>query len=336
MRIENVQVLTSDGVFKKGAVEFGGTILKIETSEKKGPAAGPYLIPGLVDIHTHGAVGGDHSDGSADAMREMALFYARNGVTSFLATTLTATEETLAGAMENVARYMRPEGGARCVGVNMEGPFFSREKRGAHPAELLRLPDISMFERLYRLSGESIKIVCVAPELAGAMGFIRAASQVARVSLAHSAAGYKTAMEAFSSGATHVTHVFNGMNPFLHREPGIVGAALDAGASVEFICDGHHLHPAAVRAVFSLFPRCACMISDSLRCAGLPDGNYESAGLPVAVKNGQARLEDGSLAGSTISLMQGIRIAVSMGIPLAAAVTAATAHSARSIGLEGR
>ncbi|MCL2227826.1 MAG: N-acetylglucosamine-6-phosphate deacetylase [Oscillospiraceae bacterium] len=338
MHIEDVQILMGDGVFRKGSVEFGETIEKIEISEASGIdfGVGQYLIPGLVDVHTHGAIGGDHNDGSGEKMAEMAQFYARNGVTSFLATTLTAAEPVLEKAMRNVARFERPPDGARCLGVNLEGPFFSHGKRGAHPADLLRLPDISLFERLFRLSGESIKLVCVSPELDGAMDFIREASKLAHVSLAHSNADYKTAMQAFANGATHVTHLFNGMSPFLHREPGIVGAALDANAFVEVICDGYHLHPAVVRAIFGMFPKRACLISDSLRCTGLPDGDYESAGLPIIVRAGRAMLADGSsLAGSAITLLQGVRIAVSLGVPLANAVSSASSHCAQALGMEG-
>lgn len=335
-RIENVQILMNDGVFRKGSIEFGETIQKIELCDTSNiGTVGSYVIPGLIDLHTHGACGGDHSDGSAEKLHEMSLFYAKNGVTSFLATTLTDTEESLSVAMGNIAQYERSENGARCVGVNMEGPFFSYDKRGAHPAELLMLPDIHMFKRLFKLSGECIKLVCVSPELEGAMDFIREASQMCYVSLAHSTANYETAMEGFANGATHVTHLFNGMNSFLHREPGIIGAALDSGAFVEVICDGNHLHSAMIRAIFNMFPRRTCLISDSLRCTNMPDGNYESAGLPIVVKNGKAMLKDGhSLAGSTITLLQGVRIAVSLGIPLANAVTAATLHCAQAIGME--
>jgi len=336
MLVENAQVLMGDGVFRRGAVTFGDTIEKIDVCETAGAGTGPYLIPGLIDVHTHGARGHAHSDASAGALREMAAFYAKNGVTSFLATTLTAPEDELASAMRVVAQYERPPGCARCVGVNMEGPFLSYGKRGAHPPHLLKLPDVPMFERLFGISGSSIKLVSIAPELDGAMEFIREASKLCHVSVAHSTADYGTAMRAFGSGATHVTHLFNGMSPFLHRDPGIVGAALDAGAFVEVICDGHHLHPAIIRTIYRLFPQRACMISDSLRCAGLPDGKYESAGMPVVLKDGKATLEDGSsIAGSAITLMQGVRIAVSLGIPLADAVTAASKHSAQAIGMEG-
>ena len=337
MRIENIQILMSDGVFRTGSVEFDEVIRKVEVSGvvKSGAGAGPYLIPGLVDIHTHGALGGDYTESETDKMHEMSGFYASNGVTSFVATTLTAEEEKLEHAMRQISQFERPRDGARCLGVNVEGPFFSHGKRGAHRADLLQKPSMSFFDRLDELSGGNIRIACVAPELDGAMEFVSEASKKCTVSLAHSTADYATAMNAFDNGATLVTHLFNGMNSFLHREPGIVGAAMDANAFVEVICDGFHLHPAVVRATFKMFPTRVCLISDSLNCTGMPDGNYESAGLPIKVEGGKAMLRDGSsIAGSTISLIQGVRNAVSLGIPLADAVVAASTNPAKSIGVD--
>ena len=334
MRIENVQILMNDGEFRNGSVSFNETIQNVEVHDKLCKDNINYLIPGLIDVHTHGALGGDHTDGCGKKMLEMAEYYAKNGTTSFLATTLTATEEELSNAVNVAGAYERPENGARCQGIHLEGPFFSHEKRGAHPADLIRQPDISMFKRLNELSGGKIKLVAVSPELDGAMEFIKEVSKVCRISLAHSACDYKTAMQGFASGATHVTHLFNGMNPFLHREPGIIGAAMDSGAFVEVICDGYHLHPSVIRLIFRAFGRKVCLISDSLRCAGLPDGDYESAGMAVTVKSGKAALKDGgSLAGSTITLLQGVRNAVSLGIPLADAVTAASINCAKSLGI---
>ena len=323
----------SDGVFRRGSVEFDDKIKSVNVYETGSANVGPYLIPGLVDVHTHGALGSDFSD-NPSGMQEISLNFAKNGVTSFLATTLTAPINEIEGAVRYISEFRRPQGGARCAGINIEGPFLSYDKRGAHQAALLRLPEISIFERLYGLSGESIKLISVAPELEGALEFIRVVSKITKVSLAHSAADYKTAMLAFANGATQVTHLFNGMNSFLHREPGIIGAALDANAFVEVICDGYHLHPAMIRTVFRLFPQRTCMISDSLRCAGLPDGEYESAGLAIILKDGKATLKNGGgLAGSSVSLMQAVRIAVSIGIPLADAVTAAAVRSAEAIGM---
>jgi len=268
-------------------------------------------------------------------MGEMSLFYAKNGVTSFLATSMALKEEELSGIMSSFARFERPEGGARCLGVNMEGPFLSLEKKGAHSADGLRDPDISMFERLNALTKGNIRLVSIAPELPGATEFIRAVSKTCGVSLAHSAAGYDTAKQGFDSGATHVTHLFNAMNPFLSRDPGLVGAAMDADAYVEIISDGIHLHPGVVRAVYKMFPGRVCMISDSVRATGLPDGEYELGGLPIIIKDGMSTLLDGTIAGSIITLMEGVRRAVGFGVPLSHAVNAATINNARAIGLDG-
>jgi len=237
--------------------------------------------------------------------------------------------------VQKIAKYNRRANTARCVGINMEGPFFSHGKRGAHDPDLLKAPDLDIYKRLNTLSRNTIKLVCVSPELPGALDFIKEVSKTACVSIAHSEASYETAMEGFSSGATHTTHLFNGMNSFLHREPGIIGAALDSDAYVELICDGYHIHPSVIRAVFRMFPRRVCLISDSLKSTGLPDGEYESGGLPVIIKNGMASLKsNGSLAGSTISLLQAVRNVVSHGIPLAYAVMAASYNAAKSIGLQ--
>ena len=336
MRIENVNVFTEDGVFRKGAVVFDEAIRKVEIDPDPGQDTGLYLIPGLIDIHTHGAVNGDHSDGSREAMHDMARFYIENGVTSFLATTITCSREQLADAMDNVSRYSRKRDSARCAGVNMEGPFLSYEKRGAHTHEFLEPPDNLMFQLMDAHADCSIRLVSIAPELPGAMDFIKGASKICRVALAHSAADYDTAMEAFQNGARHVTHLFNAMNPFLHRDPGIPGAAMDSCATVEIVCDGIHLHPSVVRAAFKMFPDRVCLVSDSIRCTGLPEGDYELGGLPVTVKNGKVTLEDGTIAGSSARLVDCLRNAVGYGIPLEKAVAAATINSARAIGLDGK
>jgi len=334
-KIENVQILMSDGVFRRGSIEFDEKIKNINVCETGGTEVGPYLIPGLVDIHTHGALGGGHIGDSKEKTQEMAKFYAKNGTTSFLASTVTATEDVLTKAMKNIGEYRRQKNGARCLGINMEGPYFSHGKRGAHPPELLRNPDISMFMKLNEASGGAIKIVCVAPELGGGMDFIKEVAKTCVVSVAHTEADYKTAMEAFSCGATHVTHLFNGMNPFLHREPGVLGAALDANAFVEIISDGFHLHPAVIRAAFNMFTDRVCLISDSIDMTGLPDGDYISMNMPVTVVDGKVMLRDSNtLAGSSITLMQGVRVATGLGIPLCKAVMAASRRSAEAIGVE--
>ncbi len=331
MKIEG-RIFTPDGAFKKGRIEFDSRIRKVSLSDDFNKQE-LYVIPGLIDIHTHGAMGYDHSDGSPEGLEQMAEFYAKNGVTSFLATTMTLDENTLITAMRTVRQYTRTTG-AKCAGVNLEGPFLSFEKKGAHKPEYLCHPDIEQFKRLYEASGNMIKLLSIAPELDGAIEFIREASDFCSIAVAHTAADYDTAMRAFDSGASHVTHLFNAMNPFLHRAPGVVGAARDAGANVEMICDGIHIHPSVIRATEKLFGSRFCMISDSIRCTGLPDGEYVSGNQPITVKDGKATLKDGTIAGSSISLMEGLRRTVSFGIQLEKAVAASTIQNACAIGMD--
>ena len=333
MLIKNARVFLPDGTVKKTDVCFEARVIETGALSGEGiDAEGLTLIPGLVDLHTHGAMGEDVSDGDEKALKQMAAFCANNGITSFLPTTMTLNEQTLTRAMHTIRDY-RNENGARVVGVRLEGPFLSAKRKGAQAAEFLHTPDVAFLKRLQQASGSLVRIVDIAPELPGAMEFIKEASTLCRVSLAHSAADYDSAVEAFHSGATQVTHLFNAMEPFLHRAPGIVGAAADENAYVEIIVDGIHLHPAMVRAVFKLFER-ICLISDSMRGAGLPDGEYSLGGQSVHVHDGKCTLEDGTIAGSGIHLMTGLRRSVEFGIPLEKAVAAATILPAKAIGME--
>lgn len=294
---------------------------------------GGYVIPGFVDIHTHGAVGQDFSDGDPDGMQPMADYYAAHGVTSYLATTMTLPEEILTKAMHTI-RDFRPNHGAKCAGIHLEGPFLCYQKRGAQAAEHLQKPDIGMFNRLNAESGGLIRLVTVACEEEGGFGFIREVSQKCTVSLGHSTADYDTALAAFAAGASHVTHLYNGMPSFLHREPGIIGAALDSDASAELICDGFHVHPSVIRATYRMFGDRINLVSDSLRCAGMPDGHYELGGQPIVMQQGKATLLDGTLAGSSISLLDAIRNVVRFGLPLQDAVYTATTAPAKAVGLQ--
>jgi len=315
-------------------IRFKKTFLAV--GKQDGPAdfdaAGKYIIPGLVDIHTHGAVGEDFSDGRPDGLQPLADYYAAHGVTSFLATTMTLKEETLTPAMHAI-RDFRRDGGAKCAGVHLEGPFLCYAKRGAQAAENLHKPDIALFQRLNEASGNQVKLVTVACEEEGALAFIRQASQICTVSLGHTTASYDTAMAGFEAGATHATHLFNAMPSFLHRAPGVVGAAFDAKASVELICDGLHIHPSVIRVTHQIFGDRLNLISDSLRCAGMPDGDYELGGQPITVKDHKATLLDGTLAGSSISLLDAVRNVVRFGLPLEAAVYAASTAPALAAGL---
>ncbi len=334
MLIKNAKVFVGKE-FVDGDVRFGSTIEAVGTLEGAADydAAGCYVIPGLVDIHTHGAMGEDFSDGNPAGMQPMADYYAAHGVTSFLATTMTLKEETLTPAMHTIRDFKR-QGGAKCAGIHLEGPFLCYAKRGAQAAENLHKPDADLFDRLNAASGGMVKLVTVACEEEGAEAFIRNVSQKCTVSLGHSTADYDTAMAGFAAGATHATHLYNGMPSFLHRAPGIIGAALDSGASVELICDGLHIHPAVIRATYKMFGDKLNLISDSLRCAGMPDGDYELGGQPITMKNGKATLTGtDTLAGSSISMLDALRNVVKFGMPLEAAVYAASTAPAQAAGL---
>ena len=339
MRYENGWIF-ADGRFVRGgfSVENGRFAHVLE--DVPGPAEdldGALVIPGLVDIHVHGCAGADFSDGDYAGLVRMARYLARRGVTSFAPASMTLPYDALDKAFRAAAR-LRREGladGARLMGIQMEGPFLSREKRGSQNPAYLRLPDWDRFLRLYDAAEGLLRIVDVAPELPGAVEFTRRASEKCRVSVAHTAAGYDQAAAVFDAGATHLTHLFNAMSGIHHRHPGPIGAASEReNVTAELICDGTHVHPSAVRMAFRLFPRRICLISDALRCCGMADGSYSLGGQEILLSGGVARLTGGAIAGSAADLYQCMRRAVSFGIPREQAVWAATALPARVIGRE--
>ena len=298
---------------------------------------GAKVIPGLVDIHTHGNSGADFSDGDIAGLKRMARYLARHGVTSFAPTSVTLPYDTLSKAFA-AARALhdaRPANTARVMGIHMEGPFFSESKKGAQNAAYLREPDMEMFARLRKDCGGLIRIVDIAPELEGAVLFIRKAAELCTVSVAHTNADYAQARAAFEAGASHITHLFNAMPPVHHRSPGVIGAGSERNdITAELICDGIHVHPSAVRMAFKLFPERICLVSDALRCCGMPDGTYDLGGQTVFLEGGVARLADGSIAGSATPLSECLRNAVRFGIPENEAIRAATLRPARVIGAD--
>lgn len=339
MRYENGWIF-ADGRFVRGgfSVENGRFAHVLE--DVPGPAEdldGALVIPGLVDIHVHGCAGADFSDGDYAGLVRMARYLARRGVTSFAPASMTLPYDALDKAFRAAARLRREglAGGARLMGIQMEGPFLSREKRGSQNPAYLRLPDWDRFLRLYDAAEGLLRIVDVAPELPGAVEFTRRASEKCRVSVAHTAAGYDQAAAVFDAGATHLTHLFNAMSGIHHRHPGPIGAASEReNVTAELICDGIHVHPSAVRMAFRLFPGRICLISDALRCCGMADGSYSLGGQEILLSGGVARLTGGAIAGSAADLYQCMRRAVSFGIPREQAVWAATALPARVIGRE--
>ena len=306
-------------------------------------ADGLYAIPGLIDIHFHGCMGHDFCDGTVEAIDAITRYEASCGVTSVCPATMTVSPESLVQVMDAARTYnespARP-GQASLVGINMEGPFISEAKKGAQAAEHIRLCDEALFCSLQERSGGLIKLVDIAPENEGAMELIDALPDKVTISLAHTTADYQTAKEAYDRGARHATHLYNAMPPFTHRAPGVVGAAFDSPhCRAELICDGVHIHPSVVRATFQLFgDDRMILISDSMRAAGMEDGQYTLGGQDVAVKGKYATLvSDGALAGSVTNLMDCMRTAVKeMQIPLESAIACATMNPAKAIGIYDR
>lgn len=340
MNYKNAYIYTEDFRFVKGgfSVEDGKFTNVLKEQEDAVDLDGAYVIPGLIDVHTHGSMGKDFSDGDVSGDLAMAKYYAREGVTSFAPATMTLPYDVIAKALA-AGRVLRDAGKgefgviSRLLGAQMEGPFFSEKKKGAQNGAYLRLPDFAAFEKLQKDSDGMILIADLAPELEGAADFAAKAKELCTVSIAHTDASYEDAKAAIDAGVTHLTHLYNAMPPIHHRKPGVIGAASENDAvTAEIICDGIHVHPSSVRMAFKLFgAERMCLISDSLRCCGMPDGEYELGGQQVFLKDNVARLEDGTIAGSATNLYECMRKAVSFGIPKEDAIRAATYNPAREL-----
>ena len=343
MIIRNGVLFTQDNTLKQADLLLeGGRIVQIAPAGSlEGEAIdarGNYVLPGFVDIHTHACVNSDFCDADADGIARMLAYYGKEGITSVVPATMSFDEPILADVLKTILPFFEREGtGAVLRGINMEGPFFNRVKKGAQNDQYIMDPSIEMFDNLFGLCDGRIRLVSVAPELPGGMEFIRAASKHCTVSVAHTEADYEIAMAAFEAGASHVTHLFNAMSPFLHRAPGVVGAAFDKAEHVEVISDGFHLHPSVVRSAFAWFGAGRiCLVSDSMRGTGMPDGaDYSLGGLRVIMKEGKATLEDGTIAGSTTNLAECCRRAIGFGVPIEQALRAATENPARAAGIFG-
>ena len=280
---------------------------------------GLSVIPGLVDMHTHGCVGKDTMDGE---FAEMSEFLAKNGTTSWLPTTMTQSYE----AIKKVTEGDRNVKGAQILGFHMEGPYINAKKKGAQNGKYIKNPDLAEFKSL-----DGMRVVTIAPELEGSMEFIKECG--ALVCIGHTDADYDTCIKAIEAGANCLTHTFNAMPGIHHREPGPIPAALAKNIYVQAITDGLHLHPAIVMMLYKMFGSDRMVIiSDAMRATGLGDGIYEFGGQDIEVKNGVARTMDGAIAGSTSTLWRCVKQAASFGIPFEEAVKMATRTPADMIG----
>lgn len=343
------------GILYTGAFRFEAGMLAIEgdrivsvkpcdEEELTEEQRGQYILPGLVDIHFHGCAGYDFCEGTAEAMRAIAAYELTHGITTCCPATMTLSEEKLTDIctayVSAIETERLPEGiplGDILEGIYLEGPFISAAKKGAQNPAYIQKPDIEMLIRLQDAAGGLIRIVTIAPEEEGAMECIRDGKNTFRFSIAHTDADYETAKKAIRAGVSHVSHLYNAMPPYMHREPGVVGAAAESpGVMAELICDGYHIHPSVVRNTFRLFGAGRIVLaSDSMMATGIEDGQYTLGGQDVMVKDGAATLADGTLAGSVTNLFDCMRTAIQMGIPQEEAVRAATYNPAGAIGKAG-
>lgn len=324
---EKADILVKDGVFAAVGQDLpadGEEIIDLQ---------GKKVLPGLIDIHTHGCGMKDFCDGNAEAFQTMADTYIKAGVTTVCPTSMTLPPDELSRIYKAYAAWMEePHPGSRLIGINMEGPFISVPKKGAHVAEYVIPADLETFKRLNADSGNRIRLVDVAPEQFDNLTFIEQARDICTVSIAHTDGTYDQVMAGYAAGATSTTHLFNAMTGLVHREPGTVGAAIDAGAYTELICDGAHVHPAVIRATFkAVGDDKVVVISDSLMAAGMPDGTVCSlGGQEVVVKDGRAQLPNGTIAGSVVNILEEIRRLMSFGIPEETAVKCSTINPAKA------
>jgi len=337
MLLKNAMVFTENCMFEKTDVKIeNGKVANIGTNLNDSDVmdlTGKYIIPGLVDIHTHGAVGTDTMDSDFD-FEKWQKYLLSYGVTTFFPTTISESDENICATLERLAKN------DNVVGINLEGPYINTSKRGAHNEKTIRPADIYEMKKYIDISGGKIKITTVAPEIPGNMDFIKELKADGRVviSAGHSTADSDTAVASFKAGVTNLTHTFNAMNSLLHREPALVGAALTTDTvTCEVISDGIHLHPFVVLMLYKILGSDRMvLISDSMAATGLADGNYALGGgsMEVIVKDSVARTPGGAIAGSTKNLMQMVRCAIEFGIPKEDAIKMASITPAKAVGID--
>ncbi|RNI24312.1 N-acetylglucosamine-6-phosphate deacetylase [Flexivirga caeni] len=334
MVLTDARVLTADGVVGGSLTIAGGLITGVVTDAAGGESLGGRLVvPGYVDIHVHGGGGHDMTT-SAQDMADAVRFHRRHGTTTTLVSLVTAPIDALCRQLAWAAELADA---GEVAGAHLEGPFLSHVRCGAQNPDHLLEPDPGAFGRMLDAARGHLKVITVAPELPGALELIDAAVQAGVIAaVGHTDASYEQSIAAFDRGATLATHLFNGMRPIHHREPGPVLASLDAGVPCETINDGIHLHPAVLREVLARGTDRLVLITDAIDAAGAGDGEYVLGGQRVFVQDGAARLASGSLAGSSLTMDSAFARAVRNGVPLPVASAAASANPARVLGLTDR
>ena len=336
MRFTNVKLFDENFKFINTDVCVENGVFADSAEGESLDCTGLMMLPGLVDVHTHGAIGFEAKDGNIESLQALSVFEAEHGVTAFLPTTATESTEDLKLAAKAIAQAKNIVKGAKIGGMHMEGPYFSMKYKGAQNPEHIRVPSAKEFFEINEAAEGLVRLISIAPENEGAEEFVKAVKDRVKIAVGHTDADYETMVKAIGWGVTQLTHSFNAMRGLHHRNPGALGAAIDSNIYCELISDGMHVHPAMVRLFYkAVGAERLVLISDSVRSAYLPDGEYDSCGMKVFVKNGKATLEDGTIAGSSSTLYDCFKSAVSFGIPLEDAVRAATYNPAKAVRIEG-
>jgi N-acetylglucosamine-6-phosphate deacetylase len=341
--IVNARIIKDNSILEGYTVLFGDEIIQLmEGNELKGleleevfDAAGRYLSPGFIDVHIHGCLGNDTMDDNESSLRNISKAIAATGVTAFLPTTMTMDFPMIEKSINRIRRLMKDVAGASILGCHLEGPFISDEYKGAQDGRYIRRPDFKSIKGM----SDVIRIVTIAPEEEGAEEFIESCvSQDIIVAIGHTKASYEQAMRAIQKGASHITHTFNAMTPLNHRNPGVVGAAMDSSVVCELIADNIHVNPAIQRILLKVKGvEGIILVTDAMKACLLRDGEYDLGGQLVVVKNEEARLPAGNLAGSVLTLDKALRnFSANTGIGLVDAIKTVTENPARVLKLHDR
>lgn len=341
LAIKNAKIVLEDRIEEGKVLLFSDKIEKITDNIPEGyeviDAYGGYVTPGFIDLHIHGYLGKDVCDANAESIRTIAGGIVENGVTGFLPTTMTVDMSVIKGALD-ACREVKNSGeyyGSQILGVHAEGPFISASKKGAQDERFILKPDADFV----KANKDIIKIITLAPEEDKDFLEIKRMAEETDivVSMGHTSADYKTAMESTKNGVKHATHLFNAMTPMTHRAPGVVGAALNSDVTCELIVDTYHVDPALYEMVYRMKGRKLCFITDCLPAGGLPEGEYTLGGAKIIYKNNLCKLEDGTIAGSVLKLNKGVwNVYTNTSIPLYECVNCATLNPANAIGVADR
>ena len=310
MCIINAKLIINDKIIEGKDILFDEQIIEIsDDMDHNGieviDARGHYVSAGFIDLHIHGSGGADVMDATPESLKSISMILPQTGTTSFLATTMTMSSLAIDKALQNIQQYASSVKGANILGVHLEGPFINASKHGAQDKAYIRSPDLTLIEKYM----DEVKMITLAPEVEGSKGFIEQMSKEyphVILSIGHSDASYACAKESFNWGVSHATHLFNAMNAYHHREPGIIGAVFDSDVTCDVIADLIHTHPSALELVYRMKKEKLILITDAMRAGCMKCGSYDLGGRRVEVEEGKAKLEDGTLAGSVLKMNEAL------------------------------